>query len=214
MRAVQRAGWGGGKGGKGWDRGVSTQRHKTRGYRPSGRGRCSAEGVAVVASKRPLGPRRSPSIPDQPRGLVGKKEGGGWLGYIIWYREERERERAKSMMLGRVFFKGGIVEEAPLCRARHDVTGEEASGQDALWTHREYMCICIYRYTQRLNISVNRYNRDFSCIFITYTRTPYEFMGDNNGFSYEDRPIFLPFFRWMERNSMETIRATIPFRGY
>lgn len=47
-------------------------------------------------------------------------------------KRERERERAKSMMLGRVFFKGGIVEEAPLCRARHDVTGEEASGQDAL----------------------------------------------------------------------------------
>lgn len=56
---------------KGWDRGVSTQRHKTRGYRPPARGRCSAEGVAVVASKRPLGPRRSPSIPDQPRALVG-----------------------------------------------------------------------------------------------------------------------------------------------
>lgn len=35
------------------------------------------------------------------------------------------------MMLGRVFFKGGrgIVEEAPLCLTRHDVTGEEASGQ-------------------------------------------------------------------------------------
>lgn len=56
---------------KGWDRGVSTQRHKTRGYRPPGRGRCFAEGIAAVASKRPLGPRRSPSIPDQPGVCVG-----------------------------------------------------------------------------------------------------------------------------------------------
>lgn len=58
---------------KGWDRGVSTQRQKTRGYRPPGRGRCSAEGVAAVASKRPLGPRRSPSIPDQPGVWWGRK---------------------------------------------------------------------------------------------------------------------------------------------
>ena len=31
------------------------------------------------------------------------------------------------MMLGRVFFKGAIVEETLLCRARHDVAGREAS---------------------------------------------------------------------------------------
>lgn len=49
------------------------------------------------------------------------------------------------MMLGRVFFKGGIVEEAPLCLTRHDVTGEEASGQ-AL--HRRYICICIRRVSE------------------------------------------------------------------
>lgn len=72
---------------KGWDREVSTQRHKTRGYRPPGRGRCSAEGVAAVASKRPLGPRRSPSIPDQPGVWWGWEE-RGWrlarLHHLIW----------------------------------------------------------------------------------------------------------------------------------
>lgn len=51
----------------------------------------------------------------------------------------------------------------------------------------------MYRCTQRLNISVNRYNRDFSRAYIYHVHS-YEFMGDNNGFSYGDGPIFLSFF--------------------
>lgn len=50
----------------------------------------------------------------------------------------------------------------------------------------------MYRCEQCPNISVNRYNRDFSRAYSS--RTPYEFMGDNNDFSYGDGPIFLPLF--------------------
>lgn len=43
--------------------------------------------VAAVASKRPLGPRRSPSIPDQPGVWWGWEE-RGWrlarLHHLIW----------------------------------------------------------------------------------------------------------------------------------
>lgn len=75
---------------KGWDRGVSAQRHKTRGYRPPGRGRCSAEGVAVVASKRPLA-RTSPltlRFPTNRAEVWWGWEERGWrlarLHHLIW----------------------------------------------------------------------------------------------------------------------------------
>lgn len=102
--------------------------------------------VAVVASKRPLGPHPLPLLPPPPTGeqlgfgkrLEKERVEGRWLGYIIWYGGE-----AKSMMLGRVFFKGAIVEETLLCQARHDVAGREASARPLwdLWMYtRAGMC--------------------------------------------------------------------------
>lgn len=54
------------------------------------------------------------------------------------------------MMLGRVFFKGGIVEEAPLCLARHDVTGEEASGPLYERIVNIYVYVCIDVHSVRI----------------------------------------------------------------
>lgn len=64
-----------------WDRAVSSGREDAWLSTPGTEDDALPRRVAAVASKRPLGPH--PPLSRTGFGVVGKREGGGCLGYII-----------------------------------------------------------------------------------------------------------------------------------